>query len=411
MIQTPRLLIEHQCPQCGAPATLEETDRLFACPFCKVRSYLTTGDYFRYMFPPAKPADKPLVFLPYWRLKGSLFVSLPEGVKPRIIDVSQQGVSSPFFPVSLGLRSQTLRLRFVSPDDEGFFLKPILSLKETLRAAEEMFISGLPEPIFAKAFIGETLSQIYSPFHVADRVFDAILDRPVSPPLPDDFHISKFGGGKPDWRIEFIPTLCPNCGWDLEGERNAIALSCKNCNSLWISNGKGFTKMEFGHFPAESSDSVYFPFYRIRADVSGINLASYADLVGVANMAKVVQDCWQKRPFRFWTPAFKIRPQDFLFFSRNLTLAQPPKEWIGQLPQGETLSVTMPIKEAIESLKINLASFIKPPKMLHALADTEIKARAAILVYIPFQKSGNELVQPAFNLRTTRTLLEYAKFL
>jgi predicted RNA-binding Zn-ribbon protein involved in translation (DUF1610 family) len=411
MIQPPRLLIEHQCPQCGAPATLEETDRLFACPFCKVRSYLTTGDYFRYMFPPVKPADKPLVFLPYWRLKGSLFVSLPGGVRPRIIDVSQQAVPSPFFPVSLGLRSQTLKLRFVSPDSDGFFLKPILSFKETLRAAEEMFISGLPEPIFAKAFIGETLSQIYSPFYVTDKAFDAILNRPVSPPLPEDFDISKFQGGKPDWRIEFVPTLCPNCGWDLDGERNAVALPCKNCGSLWMSNGKGFIKMEFGHLPAEAPDSVYFPFYRIRADISGINLASYADLVRVANMAKVVQDGWQERPFRFWTPAFKIRPQDFLFFSRNLTLAQPPKQWIGQLPQGEALSVTMPIKEAVESLKINLASFIKPPKMLYVLADTEIKARAVTLVYIPFYKSGNELVQPAFNLRTTRTLLEYAKYL
>jgi hypothetical protein len=411
MTQMPKFQIEHQCPQCGAPATLEETDRLFACPFCKVRSYLTTEDYFQYMFAVAKPTDKPLVYLPYWRIRGSLFVCLPGGITPRIVDVSQQSLASPFFPVSLGLRSQTLKLRFVSPDSDGFFLKPNLSFKETLRTAEETFASSLPEQIFAKAFIGETLSQIYSPFHVTDKVFDAILDRPVSPPLPEDFDISKFQGGKPDWRIEFIPTLCPNCGWDLEGERNAIALSCKNCNSLWMSNGKGFTKMEFGHFPAGSSDSVYFPFYRIRADISGINLASYADLVRVANMAKVVQDGWQERPFRFWTPAFKIRPQDFLFFSRNLTLSQPPKKWIGQLPQGEALSVTMPIKEAVESLKINLASFIKPPKMLHVLADTEIKARAVVLVYIPFQKSGNELVQPAFNLRTTRALLEYAKYL
>jgi DNA-directed RNA polymerase subunit RPC12/RpoP len=411
MVQFPRLLIEHQCPQCGAPATLEETDRLFACPFCKVKSYLTTGDYFRYMFSVEKSADKPMVFLPYWRLKGSFFISRHGGVKPRIVDVSHQAVPSPFFPVSVGLRSQTLKLRFVSPDSDGFFLKPVLSFKEALRTAEETFVSGLPEPVFATAFIGETLSQIYSPFYVTDKVFDAVLNRPVSPVLPEDFDVQKFQGGKPDWRIEFIPTLCPKCGWDLEGERNALALPCRNCGSLWMSRGKGFTRMEFGHFPAESPDSVYFPFYRIRADISGINLASYADLVKVANMAKVVQDGWQEKPFRFWTPAFKIRPQDFLLFSRNLTLAQPPKEWIGELPQGEVLSVTMPINEAVESLKMNLASFIKPPKMLRVLADTEIKARGVVLVYIPLQKWGNELIQPDFNLRTTRALLEYAKYL
>ena len=410
-LNTSRLVIEHQCPQCGAPATLEETERLFTCPFCRVKSYLVTADYFRYMLPHAAPAGKSLVFLPYWRFKGSFFVSLPGGIKPRIVDVSQQAVSSPLFPVSLGLRSQTLKLRFVSPDHEGVFLKPNVSSKDLLRLAEETFTSSTREPMFAKAFIGETLSQIYSPFYVTDKVFDAVLNRPVSSALPEDFDISKMEGGKPDWRIEFIPTLCPNCGWDLQGEKNALALSCKNCNSLWMNQGKGFAKLEFGFFPAEAADSIYFPFYRIRADISGINLSSYADLVKAANMAKVVQEGWEEKPFRFWTPAFKIRPQDFLFFSRNLTLSQPPKDYVPQLPQGDILPVTMPVQDAVESLKINLASFIKPAKMLRVLDSIEIKARSFVLVYIPFQNSGNELFQPAFNLRTTKALMEYAKHL
>ena len=83
MLTSPRLLIDHQCPQCGAPATLEETERLFTCPFCRVKSYLVTRDYFRYMLPHAAPAGKSLVFLPYWRFKGSFFVSLPGGHKTK----------------------------------------------------------------------------------------------------------------------------------------------------------------------------------------------------------------------------------------------------------------------------------------------------------------------------------------
>jgi hypothetical protein len=47
--------------------------------------------------------------------------------------------------------------------------------------------------------------------------------------------------------------------------------------------------------------------------------------------------------------------------------------------------------------------------MLQVLDTIEIKARSIVLVYVPFQKSGNELFQPAFNLRTNKTLLEYAK--
>jgi DNA-directed RNA polymerase subunit RPC12/RpoP len=408
-VQTTRLLIEHQCPQCGAPATLEETERLYTCPFCRVKSYLVTRDYFRYMLPHAAPAGQTLVFLPYWRFKGSFFVSLPGGIKTRIVDVSQQAVSSPMFPVSLGLRSQTLKLRFVAPENEGVFLKPQVSSKELLRLAEETFTSPIRDPMFAKAFVGDSMSQIYSPFYVTDQVFDGVLNRPVSPAPPEGFDVSKMEGGKPDWRIEFIPTLCPSCGWDLQGEKNALALSCKNCNSLWMNKGTGFIKLEFGLFPAETPDSVYLPFYRIRAEVSGIKLDSYADLVKTANMAKVVQAGWEEKPFRFWTPAFKIRPDDFLFFSRNMTLSQPPKEYVAELPQGEVLPVTMPLPDAVESLKINLASFIKPPKMLQVLDTVQIKAKSVVLVYIPFQKSGKELFQPAFNLRTNKTLLEYAK--
>ena len=369
------------------------------------------GGLFSIHAPSCRTCGQVTGLLSYWRFKGSFFVSLPGGIKPRIVDVSQQAVSSPLFPVSLGLRSQTLKLRFVSPENDGVFLKPKVSSKDLLHVAEETFASSTREPQFAKAFIGETLSQIYSPFYINGKIMDAVLNRPVSPALPQDFNLSTMEGGKPDWRIEFIATLCPNCGWDLQGEKNALALSCQNCNSLWMSNRKKFTKLEFGFFPSETPDPIYFPFYRIRADVSGISLSSYADLVKTANMAKVVQEGWEEKPFRFWTPAFKIRPQDFLCFSRNLTLSQPPKNYVPQLPQGEILPVTMPVQEAVESLKINLASFIKPPKMLQVLDTVEIKARSFVLVYIPLQKSGNELFQPSFNLRTTKALLEYAKHL
>jgi hypothetical protein len=71
----------------------------------------------------------------------------------------------------------------------------------------------------------------------------------------------------------------------------------------------------------------------------------------------------------------------------------------------------MPFQDAVESLKINLASFIKPPRMLRVLDTIEIKAKSIVLVYVPFQKSGNELFQPTFNLRTNKTLMEYAKHL
>ena len=71
-----------------------------------------------------------------------------------------------------------------------------------------------------------------------------------------------------------------------------------------------------------------------------------------------------------------------------------PIRWLIVLLDGEVLPVTMPLQDAVDSLKINLASFIKPPKMLQVLNAVEIKAKSVVLVYIPFQKSGHDWRSP-----------------
>jgi DNA-directed RNA polymerase subunit RPC12/RpoP len=410
MARQSRLQIEHQCPQCGAPIVLEETDHLFACQYCKVRSFLFPGDFFRYMLPHSAPQGKPLVYLPYWRFKGILFSSLLDRIDHRIVDVSHQALVSDYFPVSLGLRSQALKLRFVSPETEGYFLKPSVPHKEMMQLIAKRFSTSLPQPIFEQCFIGETLSQIYSPFYVDGKIYDAVLNRPIPSSPSDDFDVMTLPGGAPNWQIRFIPAQCPDCGWDLEGERDSIVLSCKNCSSLWICAKKGFRKLEFGHVPEESGPVLYLPFYRISADIKGIDLHSYADLVRVANLPKIVQEEMEKRPFNFWSPAFKIRPRDFLRFSIIFTLSQPEESWIPGLPKTEIYPVTLSILEALESLKINLACFMKPPGLLlPTLADIQVKPKNLVLVYFPFQVQRDEIYHPLFQLRTTRTVLNYAR--
>lgn len=46
-------LLEHQCPQCGAGVSLAETDRIFSCPFCRVRLYIAGDTLFSYYLVPA----------------------------------------------------------------------------------------------------------------------------------------------------------------------------------------------------------------------------------------------------------------------------------------------------------------------------------------------------------------------
>lgn len=403
------LRIEHQCPQCGAPAVLEETDHLFKCAYCRVPSYLASR-FYRYILPHSAPAHKELIYFPYWRFKGMLFSCVSGGIQHRVVDVSYQALDSIYFPNSVGLRSQALKLRFVTPQTEGLFLQPQISRQEMVRNIEHRYSKSLPKPLFHQAFIGETISQIYSPFYIEEKVYDAILNRPVSPPLADDFDISAFPGGNPNWQIKFIPAQCPDCGWDLAGTRDALVLECKNCNTMWQAGRDRFMKLKIAKLPEPDGQVVNLPFWRLKATVFGLNLNSYADLVKLANLPKGVQKDWKKRPFHFWTPAFKVRPQDFLRLSRNLTLSQPYGEWIFEPPNLKHHPVTLPILEAAQSLKLNLAGFIKPPQnMLPKLSEMEIKPQSFILAYIPFNEKGNEITHTKLHLRLNRNVLRFAK--
>ena len=410
MVQSPRFLIDHQCPQCGAPIVLEETDHLFSCPYCRVKSFLYTSDFFRFMLPHAAPKGKTLVYFPYWRFKGILFSSLQERIEHRIVDVSHQALLSKSFPASLGLRSQVLKLRFVSPETEGYFLKPDLAFKDMVEIIQKRFSKGLPHPIYAQNFIGETLSQIYAPFYVDGKIYDGVLNRAISSAPVADLELTDLPGGPPHWQIQFIPAQCPECGWDLEGERDTLVLNCINCSSLWIQAKKGFQKLAFGHVPGGGDSVLYLPFYRIRTEITGLELGSYADLVRVANLPKAVQKGMEKKPFHFWSPAFKIRPRDFLRFTTAFTLSQPMHAWEPRMPKAEAYPVTLPIQEALESLKITLAGFMKPPGVfLPTLADIRIKAKSLALVYFPFQVRRDEIFHPLLQLRTTRNVLNYAR--
>jgi ribosomal protein L37AE/L43A len=403
------ILIEHQCPQCGAPAILKETDRLFACEFCRVKSYLFQKHFFRYILPNFAPKNKDLLFFPYWRFKGMVFSCVEDGIRHRFIDFSHQAMESGYFPISLGLRSQALKLNFVTPEINGYFLKPTQPFKNVMSIFSHRFSTSLPNPVFHQSHIGETLSLIYSPYYANDKIIDAILNRPVSPDLPDDFDATRLPGGRPNDRIHFIPTLCPNCGWDLGGRRDALVLGCKNCNSVWRPTANGFKKLRFAILPAKQENVIYFPFWRIKADVTGITLNSYADLVRIANIPKVIQKEWEDMEFRFWALAFKVRPQVFLRLARNITLSQPQEKLVRKLPDARLYPVTLPIEEAIESLTVNLAGFMKPRKDLFPiLRDIIIKPKSFLLVYIPFIEQHHEIIHHEFHLSINKNQLELA---
>ncbi len=401
------LLIEHQCPQCGAPAMLGETERLFTCSFCKVTSYLIQSRFPRYVLPQAAPENKELYLVPYWRFKGTLFSAVSGGVRHRFMDISYQALRCNYFPVSVGFRSQTLKLKFALPETRGRFLLPNFSPGNVMKLFSKRFHKNLPQPVYHQEFIGETFNMIYSPFYIEHRMMDAVLNCPVSHYLPDDFSPDIFAEQTPDWKIQFIPALCPDCGWDLTGESESLVLLCHHCDSVWLPREKGFKKIKF--YVLKGKGDIYFPFWRIKADINGITLDSYNDLIQVANLPKICRSGWDHIDFYFWALAFKVRPQVFLRLNRNITLSQPPDDFVSTLPTQKIYPVTLPLTEAAESLKINLSTFACPEKQyLPLLSSIKIQPKRTRLVYIPFQEGHHEFIQEKYGLTLNKNQIKLA---
>ncbi|MGB5421596.1 MAG: hypothetical protein WBN03_05520, partial [Desulfobacterales bacterium] len=252
---------------------LTETDRLFTCEFCRVKSYLSAGNGFRYVLPGAAPSGRELFYFPYWRFKGMLFSCVCDGVRQKFIDVSHQAAMSRDFPVSLGFRSQALKLRFLTPETEGRFLPVRLPLEQVMQTFKQSFNLPLPKPIFHQAHVGEHLSLIYTPFYAAaDRLYDAVLNEPLGECLPQDIDQTLSTAGPSDWQLSFLSSLCPACGWDLDGAPDTLVLTCRNCYSAWKPGKDRLERLNFGHLPlaVDNCESIlYLPFWRIRAAIDG----------------------------------------------------------------------------------------------------------------------------------------------
>ncbi|MFH2045758.1 MAG: hypothetical protein ABIK92_11500 [Pseudomonadota bacterium] len=400
--------IEHSCPQCGAPALLEETDRLISCPYCRVSSFLMEDICFRYILLHNKPNTNPFIYFPYWRFKGTLSSCYLNKTDYRFIDISLQGIKSPAFPISLGFRSQTLKLKFALPEHEAIFIKPELSVDDISHIAEKRFYpKGANKPAI-QSFIGETTSIIYSPYYLKDNMlFDGILNKPISKTLPRNFDIDLLATEKPDWTIDFVPAICPECGWNLSGEKDSLVLLCKNCNSAWQASRKKLEKTNFGCFSYAKDDLFFLPFWQIRANLSEIDLDSYADLVKTANLPKAIQKSWEKLAFKFWIPAFKLRAKHFIRLATQFTLVQPFDKIIKKVPDATMHPVTLPVTEAIESIKTVLSNFVKPKKeYFPLLPDIKITPESYSLLYIPFKKSCFDFIQPKYNISLNESILK-----
>jgi uncharacterized CHY-type Zn-finger protein len=406
--------IEQQCPQCGAPIILDEADRILSCKFCRTRVYLAAEDIFHFYIPPAEGISETVYFIPYWRIKGLSYTieekemnkehdgplfsySISSNIKEmdisnKYLDINFLCLDSTLLPHSLGLRPQAMKLKFMgSNENEGKFLRYSSTLRDNLINDYQTRTGGLHKAIF----IGETASVIYSPVYCANgRVYDAILKKPLDLQTKDA-EVEQALISTPDekWHVEFFPLLCPNCGADLPGEKDALIVFCSNCNFAWNPSNKKFTKVEFATWQEKGDDITYLPFWQLKVKVSGIQLETYADLIKMANLPKAPSEEWTKTPFYFYAPAFKLNPALFLRWCRQLTATPPPKDLIANFPVKKIHQATLPLNEALGSSLLTLVSLIANKRNLaELLSSLNFTLEDYSLVLHPFKISSSEFV-------------------
>ena len=402
--------VEQDCPQCGAPVELDETDQLLSCPYCNVKSFLFAPNYFRFVLPDKAPQEK-IIYAPYLRFKGNVYFCKDGAVGHRIVDITNVGLTLKGLPGTLGLRPQAMKMKFVTPDTKGSFLKFSLKASNILERAGRFSTDSSQKRILHRAYIGETLSLIYLPLYVKkNRLFDAVLNRAIAG-LPEgraalDSAINK----NPRWQLTFMATLCPQCGWNLDGERDSVVLVCSNCKTAWEASKGKFVPVKYQVVQGQGEDTVYLPFWRISANAQGVKINSFADFIRLTNQPRVIGKDWETEDMNFWTPAFKIRPKIFLHLSRQFTVSQKRFHINETIPKKNHYPVTLPRVEAIQAMKVILASSaVNKKNVFPHLPNIRFGIKDSVLVYLPFTETGHEMVQQHMRISINKNTLEFGR--
>ena len=412
-----RVQVEQGCPQCGAPVTLSEDDRLLTCPFCGVKNFLQTSGTFRYILPNRVEASarRHLIYAPYIRLKSNLFHITEKGIAYKIIDTTQLGFIMPGLPPSLGMRPQAMKLERLTPKTEGRFLRLSVKAKIILEKAIQLskLSNDLGKQLLHRAFIGDTVSLMYLPLLTDDtHLLDAVTDSPlISLEQIKDYPL-KGTGFKPNWQINFLPTLCPKCGWDLEGEKDCLVPTCHNCETAWEIGKQGLKRIDWEVQAGEQDTSLYLPFWKISAQIPAMEILSFADFILRTNQPMVPRSQWHEREMQFWIPAFKLRPKIFLQVARQVTISH----WRLDLKQGHNTPnlypANLPKTEAKQAIKVVLAACATSKrKIFPYLPEARIKNAKATLAYLPFQDKGHDWFQPQTSAVVSKSVLRFGRSL
>ncbi len=388
---------------------------MLICPHCRVRAHITSRGPFRYLIEAPESARSP-IYLPFWRLKGTLFKAAAFKIDPVALDSSIFARASVFPMRSLGNR-QLPPVKYAAAGAPGRFVPPGLDFADAVLRTDNL-AGGLREgasgpDAFEKAYVNEAAGIVFVPLSVdGGNLVDVARNAPAgqapSPAVWDVLEGAAIEGLR--WSPRFLSSMCPNCGWDLKGDKAADVFLCKNCNLGWQPRGEEFRPVVVNTIPAKGSDFVYLPFWRIGSDISGIKLSTYADLIRVANLPKAIKKEWETEDFAFWTPAFRVHPHLFLRVAKQVTITPFLGTLEPRAPEGSVHPVNLPLVEAVQTLKVVLATFGTPKRTIfQKLPEISVAPRKAKLVFVPCTPRGGELVQEELGIAVSKQALIYGK--
>lgn len=345
-------------------------------------------------------------YIPYFRLKGTIYSHWNQEIEHRILDTTCLGIGNLDFPPSLGLRPQAMALSVIEKSENitGRFLKQTQTTRavfDRASALTEYFGEQHKGEMLHRCFIGETISLIYLPVFRRDKeVYDGVLNRQLFREDPGMFSLDKHVEYQKKWAPDFLAMICPHCAGSLTGEHDSLVLHCYNCNRAWAEENGQLTAIQWQAGRVKKNTAIpQLPFWKISLAIDGGRMKSFADFLRATNQPVVVRPHHESTQLSFLVPAFKLQPRMFLTLSKRFTMAQASIGEGAREDYGPLFPVTLPLKEAGEAIKsILVYSAVYKKELAGNIRKTKIQFIGNELIYLPFYKKGNDFVQIRSNI-------------
>ncbi len=406
--------VKYSCPQCGAPVTLGELDKLLQCSFCRVRLYVTTSPHPIFVIHPAKNlTGKSLFYIPYWRFRGIVFRVKRRSISHKIADLTMRAVDSIKAPVSLGVRPQSVDLHVYNPSQDTLFVRPEMSSQEFLKnlsSSSPCEAHHLPDAE-TRLFVGETVSLVFFPFILKnDTLLDALTNKPVSPAHKADIETKLLPFKAPENWIRFRAAMCPHCGSDMEGAPDSIVGICKNCKSFWELGHSSFHKIPTYLVSVEAEKAgLWIPFWVLEFSSKNPDINTIGELFNLIGLPDYLAQNHGMRA-ACCIPAFRIAPRYFLRLSQIMTRIYP-KIYLHKTDDNPPTDnnyypPNLPAIEAFQSIPVLLASLCnKKDTPLNPFCKIPLTFMKKSLIFLPMEKIGSEWVQPRYSFGIPSSLI------